>query len=69
MCQVHNSLNKFLKKPIFDCEYEALKKRWKTGCNVNLENDELFWKFIHLFVVQIKIKLFIDQSWPSSLSP
>jgi FAD-linked sulfhydryl oxidase len=31
LCDRHNDVNKWLDKPIFDCSYENLKKRWKEG--------------------------------------
>ena len=31
LCETHNIVNKRLNKPIFNCDFENLKKRWKTG--------------------------------------
>ena len=31
MCHRHNYVNKWLEKEEFDCSYESLIKRWKTG--------------------------------------
>ena len=31
MCGMHNNVNKILGKPIFDCSFENLSKRWYKG--------------------------------------
>ncbi|EGR33714.1 hypothetical protein IMG5_043300 [Ichthyophthirius multifiliis] len=31
LCNQHNNVNKWLGKEMFDCDYENLQKRWKTG--------------------------------------
>jgi Mitochondrial sulfhydryl oxidase involved in the biogenesis of cytosolic Fe/S proteins len=30
-CEQHNTVNKWLQKPEFDCSWENLLKRYKTG--------------------------------------
>lgn len=31
LCERHNTVNKKLGKDVFDCDYENLRKRWKSG--------------------------------------
>ena len=31
VCERHNYVNKWLGKPIFDCDFQNLEKRWRTG--------------------------------------
>jgi len=39
MCQRHNEVNKLLDKPLFDCEYSALYRRWRDGGEACSEPD------------------------------
>lgn len=32
VCRQHNNVNKLLGKRQFDCEYQNLMQRWRTGC-------------------------------------
>ncbi|CAD8124566.1 unnamed protein product [Paramecium sonneborni] len=32
LCYRHNEVNQLLGKPQFDCSFENLEKRWRTGC-------------------------------------
>lgn len=39
LCHRHNDVNKWHGKPIFDCSFENLEKRWKTGYDHCQEDD------------------------------
>jgi FAD-linked sulfhydryl oxidase len=32
VCRQHNNVNKLLGKQQFDCDYQNLMRRWRTGC-------------------------------------
>lgn len=55
MCNLHNSVNRTLLKPVYPCNYDLLEERWHTGCSecwnpegkkkmTSTESMELEWR-------------------------